>query len=604
MLRAMRRNTKIIMLVVALAFVGLMVFEWGMDASGRSSPTNVGEVGRVNGTAISYQVWTTNYRSLTDQARQQKGSALNDQELDFIEDQTWNQLVNQILIEGELQRRGIAVTDEEIKLAFQTLPPPWLQNNELFQTGGQFDYEKYRAFFSGPAVDPQLLLQIEQYYRSILPRARLLEQISSGIYVPDSELWNLYRDREERLRVRYVVIDPDSRVQDTEVALSEEELRRFYNENREDFKQPATADVLSLNFTRVPDPADSAAALATAQSIRAEILAGADFTEQAETHSADFASAARGGELGWFERGGGMVPAFEQAAFALKPGEISEPALTQFGYHVIKLEEKEADRARAAHILIPINLGGQSEDELLGTVDRTERIALRHGLQEAADSIGQVVRRVSISKDSEFVPGLGLFAPVSKWAFHDSTSTGDLSPVYETEDGYHFFELAERSPEGYLPFAEAEPAIRRRVTLQKKLEVARRLASGLSSEIQAGKTLSQIAAENGLTTAESPLFTRLEFVPGIGQANAVVGTAFGLSTNRIAGPIESDDQLFFVEVLERKEADGEAFAQIKETLRAQLSNQRRQIALDEWLADLREKADIRDFRRDFFVPRS
>jgi peptidyl-prolyl cis-trans isomerase D len=431
-----------------------------------------------------------------------------------------------------------------------------------------------------------------------------MEQISSGIYVSDSELWSLYRDREERIRVRYVVIDPENRVQDTEVALSEEELRRFYNENREDFKQPATADVLSLNFTRVPEPADSAAARATAQSIRAEILAGADFAEQAATHSADVASAAGGGELGWFERGRGMVPAFEQAAFALKPGEISEPVLTQFGYHIIKLEEKEGDRAKAAHILIPITLGGQSEDDLLGNVDRTERVALRSGLQQAADSIGQVIRRVSISKDSEFVPGLRLFTPVSKWAFHDSTAIGDLSPVYETEEGYHFFELAERSPEGYLPFAEAEPAIRRRVTIRKKLEIARRLASGLASEIQAGKSLSQVADENGLAVAESPIFSRLEFVPGIGQANAVVGTAFGLNASQIGGPIESDNQLYFVEVLERNEADREAFAQIKETLRAQLSNQRRQIALDEWLADLREKADIRDFRREFFVPRS
>jgi peptidyl-prolyl cis-trans isomerase D len=191
------------MLVVALAFVGLMVFQWGMDISGRSNPRAVGEVGRVNGTAINYQVWTSTYRNLTDQARQQKGSALDDRELDFIEEQAWNQLVNQVLIEQELERRGISVTDQEVRLAFQTTPPAWLMQNELFQTGGQFDYEKYQSFFSSPGVDPQLLLQIEDYYRAVLPRARLMEQIGTGIYVSDSELWYGYRDQSERVRVAW-----------------------------------------------------------------------------------------------------------------------------------------------------------------------------------------------------------------------------------------------------------------------------------------------------------------------------------------------------------------------------------------------------------------
>jgi hypothetical protein len=150
------------MLVVAIAFVGLMVFEWGMDMSGRSSPGvgAVGEVGSVNGTSISYQVWTRAFRSLTDQARQQKGSALNDVEIDYIEEQTWNELVTEILIDQEIDRLGIRVTDDEVRMAFQTSPPPWLVNNELFQTDGQFDFEKYRGYFSNPAVDPLLLSRV------------------------------------------------------------------------------------------------------------------------------------------------------------------------------------------------------------------------------------------------------------------------------------------------------------------------------------------------------------------------------------------------------------------------------------------------------------
>lgn len=603
MLRSMRRNTKIIMLVVAAAFVGLMVFQWGMDITGRSNPRAVGEVGRVNGTAISYQVWTRTFRSLTDQAREQKGSALNDREIDLIEDEAWNQLVNQILIEQELERQGITVTDEEIRLAFQTTPPPWLVNNELFQTGGEFDYDKYRAFFSGPAVDPALLLQIEEYYRTVLPRTRLLELIGSGVYVSDSELWSRHRDRNEQVRARYALLDPELHVDDTEVALTDEDLRLYYQRHLDDFQQPATAEVLLVEFSRVPGSADTAAALETARRIRGDILEGADFTELAATHSADPASAAEGGNLGWFERGD-MTPEFERVAFELAPGEISEPVLTPYGYHIIEVTEREADRVRASHILIPIRLRAESEDQLLASLDRLERIGLTSGLEVAIDSLGVPSRRVTLAEGSDFVPGMGMFRPVYEWAFHDSTSVGELSRVYESDEGFSVFELLARTPQSYLPFDDAEPAVRRRLVLEKKKETASWMAHQIGAELSQGGRFEEVLDAHELTIETSPLFTRLDFVPGLGQANAVIGTAFGLGLHEIAGPIEADDRFYFLQVSDRVEADRAEFQVIKESLRAQLMLQRQQTALNEWLTDLREEAKIEDWRRQMFVPRS
>ncbi|UCC47776.1 MAG: peptidyl-prolyl cis-trans isomerase [Gemmatimonadota bacterium] len=599
----MRRNTKIIMLIVAAAFVGLMVFQWGMDISGRSNPRAVGEVGRVNGTPINYQVWTRTFRSLTDQAREQKGAALDDREIDLIEEQAWDQLLNQILIEQELEHQGITVTDEEIRLAFQTTPPPWLVDNELFQTGGEFDYDKYRAFFSGPAVDPALLVQIEEYYRTVLPRTRLFELIGSGIYVSDSELWSLYRDRNEQLRLRYAVFDPEIQVDDSEVAMTDEELLRYYQEHLEDFQQPSSAEVVLVEFSRVPGPADSAAALETARRIRAEILDGADFAEQAAAYSGDRFSAAEGGDLGWFERGD-MTPEFERAAFELVPGEISEPVLTPYGYHIITLTERETDRVRASHILIPIQLRGDSEDQLLASVDRLERIALTSGLEVAIDSLGVPSRRITLAEGSDFVPGMGSFPPVYDWAFHDSTTAGELSRVYETDEGFHVFELLARTTQAYLPFDDAEPAVRRRLLLEKKKETASWLAAQIGAELRQATPFEEVLGAHDLTIESSPLFTRLDFVPGLGQANAVIGTAFGLELNEIAGPVEADDRFFFLKVSERVEANREEYEAVKESLRAQVALQRQRTALDVWLADLREEAEIEDWRRQIFVPGS
>jgi peptidyl-prolyl cis-trans isomerase D len=591
------------MLVVALAFVGLMVFQWGMDISGGGNPRAVGEVGRVNGNPISYQVWTSTYRNLTDQARQQKGSALDDRELDFIEEQAWAQLVNQILIEQELERRGISVTDEEVRLAFRTTPPRWLMENELFQTGGQFDYEKYQSYFSSPGVDPQLLLQIENYYRSVLPQARLMEQIASGIYVSDSELWYSYRDQNERVRVAYLVLDPELVVADSAIEVTEAELLRSYEENLEDYERAAVAEVKLVEFSRIAGPADSAAALEEARQIYTELQAGADFAELARARSRDPGSAPQGGDLGWFGRGE-MTPVFDSVAFELDVGEISEPVLSGYGYHIIRLDGREGERVRASHILITVRLAGATEDQLLGSVDRFERIALTAGLDAAIDSMGVEARTVTLAKGTDLVPGIGVFAPAHHWAFHDSTLIGNLSPVYEMDQGWYFLELREISPEGYVPFADAEASVRRRLVLEKKKELARGIAEQIASELSEGKTLDEVGSDHDLTYQTSTLFTRYEFVPGLGQGSEVIGTAFGLDLYQVAGPIESDDRFYFIQLMEQIEPNREQFEEGKEELRARLMAQRKQTAMDEWLAGLREDADIEDYRREIFVPRS
>jgi peptidyl-prolyl cis-trans isomerase D len=538
---------------------------------------------------------------MTNQARQAKGSALNDLDLDLIEEQAWNQIVNNILIEQELRRRGITVTDQDVIAAARDFPPPPFFNDPLFQTGGQFDYNKYLQFMSN--LDGLQLRQFEEYYRSILPEIRLRQQIASGIYVPDSELWAIYRDRTERIEFNFVALDPEITVDDGEVSVTEKDLRSYYDENLEDFRQPATADVYVVTLSRVPSPADSAAAQQRAEGIRQQLLDGADFAELATANSADRGSAELGGDLGWFGRNQ-MTPEFETAAFALEPGAISELVQTQYGYHVIKVAEKEEDRVQASHILIPIVLQGDSEDAFLSSADFIEDLSPDIGLVAAADSVGIGYAQITLSAESDFVTGLGSFGPAIFWAFHDSIAEGDVSRLYEVEDGFYVFELVERRPESYLAFVEAEPSLRRRVTLQKKKETVGWLADQVVGQITGGASLEQIAAEHGLFVQTSGMITRLDFVPGLGQANDVIGTAFGLEPNEIAGPIESDDRLYFIQVIDRSEADHTTFELSKEDMRAQLGFQRQQSALDEWLAALREDAAIEDWRSEFFIPRA
>lgn len=601
-MRALRELTPAIFMVVVVAFAALMVFEWGMDISGRSTGFPR-EVGRVNGTSIGYEQWTRVYRALSDQAREQKGSSLTDDELRQVEEAAWNQLVTEILIQQELQRLGIQVTEDEIRLAFRTLPPPQLMSHPAFQTDGQFDYEKYRQYFAGPAADRELLLQIEAYYRDVLPRARLAEQLGLGVYVTDAELWEIWRDRHEQVRADYVMLDPRVLILDDSVPVTDAEIRRAYETRRDEYRREAQAEVAVVSLVRDATPADTAAALARARALRDSLLAGADFAELARRVSADPGSRGAGGDLGFLRREEVVAPVAE-AAFSLRLGQVSEPVVSPFGVHLIRVTERRDGQVRASHILLPITLGEESEARLLERVDRLEGIALRRGLSAAADSLDVPVRRALVTRSSEFVPGIGSLAAAVDWALHDSTLVGEASPVYETRAGFHMLELLDRTPAGVLPLEQVRGAVERRVRLEKKKERTRGIAESIARSARTGGGLAAAAGEHGLDVRTTPLFTRLDFVPDLGQANAAIGTAFGLPVGRVGDPVEANDRFYVLQVTERVPADAGAFARQREPLRAQLMLQRREMQWELYFRELREKAKIRDFRRELFGPRS
>src|SRR5687767_5019078 len=208
MLRQMRDKRVITFMIGAIivAFVGLMVFAWGMDITEQSGAAATGgELGRVNGEPITAEEWNLAYRNLAEQQqRQRPGQPISAALQRQIEESAWEQLITQKLVSQELRRRNIEVTEKEIRDAARFAPPPEFMNNEVFQTNGQFDPNKYAAFLSSPSVDDQMLLQLEAYYRDIIPRSKLFYQVTSGAYLPDSELWRIFRDAKETASIKFI----------------------------------------------------------------------------------------------------------------------------------------------------------------------------------------------------------------------------------------------------------------------------------------------------------------------------------------------------------------------------------------------------------------
>ena len=132
---------------------------------------------------------------------------------------------------------------------------------------------------------------------------------------------------------------------------TDEQMRVFWQENAQKPKHTPLIAFKQIVIAAQPDPADAARALALAESLKVALRANANFAEIAKAYSADSASRTQGGELGWFRRGV-MVKHFEDVAFHLKPGEISEVVPTPFGYHIIQVERIQPAEIQARHILI------------------------------------------------------------------------------------------------------------------------------------------------------------------------------------------------------------------------------------------------------------
>lgn len=602
MMRQMRDNTKWIMLLAALAFGGLMFFEWGMDITGQTAGSMgiYGEIGRVNRTPVSYDAYMASYRYIYDQVQSSQEEPVGNAQNAEIEDQAWDEVVNTILVQQELRRRGIVVTDEEVINAARFSPPPDVQSSPAFQTDGQFDIVKYQQFIAG--ATPEQLMGLEAYYRDVIPRGKLLRQVSAGVHISDAELWRTYRDENEMASVRYVAFDPLVRVSDDQIEVTADDVSRHYSENREDFAFPATANAVSVAVAKAPTAADTAAVQERAAQLREELLAGADFAETAREESADEATAEAGGDLGVFGKGT-MVPAFDSAVFATRLDQVTEPVSTRFGVHLIEVSERWGqDSAQARHILLPIERTDESEFDLLEMADSLEELGEAMPLAEAAAVLGLEADTVEMTESLPLVPGAGEVSEGGDWIFDPETVPGDVSPVFENRTAFYALELVSIDPAGYVTEEEADEAIRRTLGTERKVAAAMEEAREMVAEVRGGRPLDEVAREMGLEVQEAGPFSRLGFVPGLGFRTAAVGAAFGLELGEVSDAVEANQNAFVIEKAGSEAADSAAWAGQLDNQRAQAVATIREERLAQWIDALRESARIVDRREEVLAP--
>src|SRR5437899_315847 len=598
MLRTMRSNAKWVFYILAIAFVAWLAIGQVMSILGPSG--NV--VLRVNGREFPVTEYQQRVQIATEQYRQQNGTApLTREEDKQIQDQVINQMIQDALLEEEYRRLGIRVSDEEIIAMAHNSPPPQVLRDPQFQTDSQFDIRKWQQFLS-TTTDRNVLLQVEALYREQIPRIKLFEYLASDVYVSDAKLWRLYKDAHDSVRVAALAVSPYT-IPDT-APISDADLLAYVAKHPDDFKRPGVAYVRFIAVPRLPNSVDSAVARARVARVRSELVRGAKFEDVARRESSDSTSGQRGGDLGWIRRSEtGFVEPFMQAVRALKPGQLSAPVATQFGYHLIRIDQVKGDSVKLRHILIPVALQGAHLDQVEARADTLERLAAERSDPTTLDTVArrlklQVSPEYRVVENQGFMLGEYRVPDVSVWAFE--TPVGETSPVIDGDAGYYVFRLDSVTTAGAPPLAQIRAQVTDLVRVDKLKSVARHRADSLAALLRGAPDLAVAAAAHGLQVQRLGPFTRMRPPRDLTGEALVVGTALGLRVGERSGVVEGENGYFILESVGRKFADSTAWLAQKEVQRTQLRQALQQARIQQYLEGVRAKAKVIDRRKDLF----
>lgn len=621
MLSAMRKNAGSLIIKILFGVIIIVFVLWGVGTD-RSQQAN--RVAVVNGEPIPIEAYGRAYENLLEQTRQRFGGQLDEDMIRLLnlKGQAVNQLVDERVMLDEAEALGLRVGTEELTSAIRQIP--------VFQSNGVFDAERYRQVLAGSRLTPE---GFEEAQRQAMLVQKLTGFVARSAVVSDAEAKAWFEWENATVDVDYIRFAPedypDATVTDEEVAaafeenqdayrtdpraraeylvfrpetfkdrvtVDAEEVREYYDENEGEFKKPETVTARHI-LIKVAEDADQAAvdqALGRAQAVYEKAKSGEDFAELAKTHS-EGPTRDAGGFLGSFQRGA-MVAPFEEKAFSMEAGDVSEPVRTPFGWHIIKVEGKTPETT----VGLP-----EAENRIRGTLaDRKANLLAYDAAQEAYDatydtpSIAEVAEGmdVALSKTGLFdrsgPEGLKDAARFADIVF--GLEVGEISEVEELSDGYYLIQVAERKPPEVPPLDAVEDEVRGDLLERKRRDLAKADAEEAMGALTAGTDFEAVAEAAGKSVAETGFFERRGEVGALGADRAFAQAAFQLSGERPHpdGVVEGLEGFYLIRFRERKLPSAEAFEAEADAVKAQLLDRKRMQLFQAWLEGARERSEI------------
>jgi peptidyl-prolyl cis-trans isomerase D len=603
--------------VVVATFILLYVPQF-LTPTDVASATDV--IATVNGRPITVGTYQQQYLQQVSQIRAQYGGISEDVLRQLgVGQRLVQQLISHEAAVIEAERLGISVSDGELRERLIRMP--------MFQQNGQFvGYEAYARMLAS-ARPPVRQDVFEEDLRKSIMAEKLHAAVTGWIRVSDADVESEYRRRNEKVKLDVAVFSADKLT--TGIQPTEAEVAERYKANQESYRVPekrrvrylavdaeslrakttASAEEVEARYKEsiqtytTPEQVrashillktegkDEAAVRKTAEAVLAKVKAGGDFAALAKQYSEDDESKAKGGDLDFFGRGA-MTKEFEDAAWALEPGQTSDIVRSPFGLHIIRLTARRLAATRPLQEVRP-----QIEDGIRLEKARAEagRIANEIGtslttpadLDRIAKERGLTVGDSGLFARDEPLMGLGFVPAVATEAF--TLEQGNVSGSIATNQGYVFITVSEIQPSSIPALAEVAAKVREDVIRTKALEVAQQRAAGLA---KAGNNFAAAARAAGATVASTDFITRGSALPTVGVNQRIDELAFAQKPGGITAPVATEGAVVVAQVKERQDITQDGLAGEGDRLREELTSLRTGAFFEAYMAKARAKMNI------------
>ena len=536
-----------------------------------------------------------------------------------------NQLFFQREIEFEAKKLGIAVSDQERADRIKQYVPTAF-NGDTFVGMDAYAREVQSRFQLTVPVFEDLVKQglVEEKFRKL---------ITDGISASPAEIQQEFKSQNEKVKLDYVLIKPEdleSKITPTEsdikayyeqnkakfqipekrviryalldltqlrqnTVVTDDELKVVYQQNIQQFQVPNRVHAQHILLMTVGGKTD--AEVAEIKKKAEDILAqakkkGANFEDLAKKYSEDPGSKAKGGDLGWVVQGQ-TVPEFEKAAFSLNKGEISDLIKTQYGFHIIKVLDKETAHTKTfdevKDTLRPNYLLNKVDQEASKTADQISA-DIRQSNKATLDQLAQKYH-LTIAETRPVGPGepvleLGNGQEVKDEIFH--LRQGDLSLPLRTDRGYVVLSLRQSLPAHQGTLDEVRDKVVAALKQQKSSELAQSKANELEKRLKAGEKFAATAKAIGLDPKTSDLFARNGSIANLGSGKQL-GPAFSLKVGQAGPPLNLSSNWAVYQVVEHQNANPADFEKQKKEITDTLLKQKRELAFSAFQTSLNDR---------------
>jgi len=656
------------------------------------------EMGEVNGEKIAVDEFnkrvdqnTANFQAQSHQTE------MTPQITSYIQESTWSQELNEKILNAEMDKLGLVVSDDEKRSLIQgDNPSPQIVQAFGNPQTGQVDRVKLNNFLNNISAaknDDPMLIRWNDFVEHIVDDKRsekYLALVSNGLYVNALDAQDDYESKNKLANFKYVKLDYSS-IPDNKVTVTDDDYETYYNDHKGEFKNPEESRSLEyVIFNAAPSKDDSAVVktevdklapafkastndslfvevnadtktplsfqrkgqldpkidsimfsaakgfvygpylsgssyklsklvdeqigpdsvkarhillpitsspektLATADSIKKLIEGGKSFADLAKTYSVDKGSADKGGELGTFGRGS-MVPAFEDAVFEGKKGDI-KIVTSQYGVHIIDIEDQKGSskvvKVATVDKLLTASSATQSAayskaQAFLGTLsgDNFDDQANKAGLK--------IVKAPDLNPIASTFNTITSGREIVRWAY--KASAGDFSDqVFTSGDQYVVARLTQINPKGTLPLSAVKKQIAPQVLLAVK---GKALADKLQSAVSGASNIDQVGQKAGspVVPIQNIVFAN-PVIPGSSAEYKLIGTIFGSQPGKLSAPVigQSGVYVFTVDNFIKPAPLANALRQKQELGQALLQRSQQGI-----LEALKDKANVKDYRVKF-----